>query len=694
MASETAEASTETTEKLSKEGASPSPLPSNTQDTQEGVGVGGGSGESNTSRSIVPKVELSKEINETMSGETSHAAYFLASADDGTLVQRSEPPMSTNADIPPFNPMQNSTHVGVTNDNAINSSIGSSVVRDLMRVYENLTQSSTPHQGRNENIQEPDSGGETQPHYQEQLPGSAPSGGYGIPPPTYHAASSKDQAGNYAPPEQGHNNSYDPAYVSQFEPPASESPPAEGDQKGPPAAPSSVKSDDQDDDADAACDESDEQASYSGGRTSSRRKRRGSHDTSISTGGSAGRSGSTKSKKKSKKQDGRWSKRFTWPEDLHRDFVSAIFDVGLKHSSPSTILEQMPRHEQITTERIKSHLQKYRLHRIKSKKEFIASYEASMRNFSNSPDMGNNGQIVSGAGVAAHLAYTALADSENSSKEGKGGDNDEQIAQPNAGPMSADSVSKEDIGSDVQMICATMDDQLTLSNSQLQPQAKNDSLILPQLTEAEKQSPIGAAMGYLMGLFFSLKQQLLIQRSLEAGSVGAKSNVPLQDIFSSFVSGAVPAAGAVGVDFSTDGNLNPQVSIAMTGGSVRTTIEENTMMKREMQNQMALQNKMRTLKQQELAKYKHVASSAPSTTTGAVHKGSIDGGIGLPSSQPNREEEFAIQGAGETAGNDGSAEYHRGGGNARPHSLSFGVSEEFWNTDVVDEQLFEFLMNN
>merc|ERR1719491_1877660 len=53
---------------------------------------------------------------------------------------------------------------------------------------------------------------------------------------------------------------------------------------------------------------------------------------------------------------------------------------------------------------------------------------------------------------------------------------------------------------------------------------EDDSLILPQLTDAEKASPIGAAMGYLMGLFFSLKQQLIIQRNLEAAGEKAKGS--------------------------------------------------------------------------------------------------------------------------------------------------------------------------
>ena len=39
------------------------------------------------------------------------------------------------------------------------------------------------------------------------------------------------------------------------------------------------------------------------------------------------------------------------------------------------------------------------------------------------------------------------------------------------------------------------------------------SLQLPNLSAAEKTSPIGASMGYLMGLFFSLKQQLLAERA-------------------------------------------------------------------------------------------------------------------------------------------------------------------------------------
>ena len=96
-----------------------------------------------------------------------------------------------------------------------------------------------------------------------------------------------------------------------------------------------------------------------------------------------------------------------------------------------------------------------------------------------------------------------------------------------------------------------------------------------------------------------------------------------------------------------------------------------------MQNQMALQNKMRALKQQELNKYKN---------TSAVDKGEEN-----PATHVEESEAMGshAQGAGEAEGNDGAA-----AAGARARTLSFGASEEFWNTDVVDEQLFEFLMNN
>lgn len=305
----------------------------------------------------------------------------------------------------------------------------------------------------------------------------------------------------------------------------------------------------------------------------------------------------------------------------------------------------MPNHDQITAERIKSHLQKYRMHRIKSKKEFISSYESSIRKFQEHGLAGIK-TIASGE-VAAHLTYSAVNDFFDK-----------------ANPA----------GSSPNVIHKTAD------SSNAPPAKHNDALVLPQLTEAEKQSPIGASMGYLMGLFFSLKQQLMLQRAKEVGfSEKMPDNAPVQDVFND----GTAQNSAMKPSANIPAHAAPQ--------SARTNIEENSMMKREMQNQMALQNKMRALKQQELDKCKNVNSFHQVVQPFPSEPQS-------PLLMKDDEEAKAAdaancvhQGAGETAENNDDL---HGDNRDRQRGLSFGLSDEFWNTDVVDEQLFEFLMDN
>jgi SHAQKYF class myb-like DNA-binding protein len=457
---------------------------------------------------------------------------------------------------------------------------------------------------------------------------------------------------------------------------------------------------------------------------SNKRRRRGSQDTasSVSTprgtasssggggGGDGGGGGSvTRARKKSKQQDGRWSKRFTWPEDLHRDFVSAIFDVGLKQSSPSTILEHMPKHEQITTERIKSHLQKYRLHRAKSKKEFISSYEASMRTLQNrggttaatTGSLNTSGPMTGGE-VAAHLTYVISSSTNGGGMDVEDGQQDSQSMQQQQQQSSSAAVvsnisvnpTKSSDWEDTSPNgTASPHSQQQQQQQQPSPPVQSDSLVLPELTEKEKQSPIGISMGYLMGLFFSLRQQLMIQRSMEQERNDHSAAVQGQHGNSSYGPGNNRA------DYPAEGGV-PHQQQPMP--SMRTNIEENSIMKREMQNQMALQNKMRSLKEQELAKYKNVAHTAPGATSTSRSSRApqfsytfSESSAGEHPSSSNKDdphhasaEGARSQGAGETAGHDVPE-----GGHERPRGLSFGNSDDFWNTDIVDDQLFEFLMN-
>ncbi|DBA02051.1 TPA: hypothetical protein N0F65_000298 [Lagenidium giganteum] len=95
----------------------------------------------------------------------------------------------------------------------------------------------------------------------------------------------------------------------------------------------------------------------------------------------AGSTSSTPTGTKQRKYE-RKTKRFIWPEELHRLFVAAIFDVGLKNASPKALLALMGGtgpHAGLTTEHLKSHLQKYRLNYERSRQEFLQYYDQSTR---------------------------------------------------------------------------------------------------------------------------------------------------------------------------------------------------------------------------------------------------------------------------------------------------------------------------
>jgi SHAQKYF class myb-like DNA-binding protein len=68
-----------------------------------------------------------------------------------------------------------------------------------------------------------------------------------------------------------------------------------------------------------------------------------------------------------------------FPPQHETDFVGAVFKLGLQCSSPKVLMDLMPMTDTLTTEHIKSHLQKYRLHGQRSKEEFVEYYNGYMR---------------------------------------------------------------------------------------------------------------------------------------------------------------------------------------------------------------------------------------------------------------------------------------------------------------------------
>ncbi|KAL7551953.1 hypothetical protein ACHAWF_015878, partial [Thalassiosira exigua] len=201
--------------------------------------------------------------------------------------------------------------------------------------------------------------------------------------------------------------------------------------------------------------------------------------------------GASRKKGKTSNADPRWSKRFTWPDELHRDFVSAIFDVGLKHSSPSAIMEFMSPNPDVTSERVKSRLQKYRLNREKSRKEFMASYDSALEEFrkrqqqmqpgeQEDSDTGGSFSCGEAAALCTHatISDARIGGSGSSSRE------ESQRSTPIAvpGPTSISNQNSEG--------------------------AAVGALHMPLLTAQEKDGPLGQAFGHLIGVFQSLVQQL------------------------------------------------------------------------------------------------------------------------------------------------------------------------------------------
>lgn len=177
--------------------------------------------------------------------------------------------------------------------------------------------------------------------------------------------------------------------------------------------------------------------------------------------------------------------------DIHRSFVSAIFDQGLKHASPSVILQNMmAESDELTSERIKSHLQKYRKNKMKSKQDFMSEYDDYMRQqatrssvfpFGSPPSTTttrSSAELTGGSG-AAMLTCSLLSEAEGFFWNLKASliDDEEEHADP------------------------LQDD--------------NAAVLELTLTEEEKKSYLGQALTHVMSMVAPMRRQLLQERRRE-----------------------------------------------------------------------------------------------------------------------------------------------------------------------------------
>ena len=233
-----------------------------------------------------------------------------------------------------------------------------------------------------------------------------------------------------------------------------------------------------------------------------------------------------------------------WNEEQHKNFVSSIFKIGLKNASPAIILENMTHKNVetvITSERVKSKLQKYRSNKNneKSKQEFMTNYDEFLERIKSvqaataangggrpggasassdpvlsklledigSSNSGNNKQLLLGGDVAGYLTYCVMKENKEQSNkncvEGKSSANNNRSSS-----------------------CTSS--AAVLPTNVLQKGAREYvdnyagcAMQFPILTEIEKKSSLGIAMTFIAGLFLTMSQHLTRERA-RAETIGLK----------------------------------------------------------------------------------------------------------------------------------------------------------------------------
>jgi SHAQKYF class myb-like DNA-binding protein len=190
-----------------------------------------------------------------------------------------------------------------------------------------------------------------------------------------------------------------------------------------------------------------------------------------------------------------------WSDELHKQFISAIFDIGLRNSSPAVLLENMTEKSKvITSERVKSKLQKYRKNKDKSRQDFTDEYDAFLARLKavgcagagthagSSPfgllEMMGFKKLL-GGDAAAFLSYAIMHEHSNSAKS-------DSISDGMASMSSQ--LLRKDVGEFVENFGGT-------------------GIPFPELTEEEKNTSLGVSMTYVMGLFLSMTEQFMQERA-------------------------------------------------------------------------------------------------------------------------------------------------------------------------------------
>lgn len=215
----------------------------------------------------------------------------------------------------------------------------------------------------------------------------------------------------------------------------------------------------------------------------------------------------------------------SWTLDLHRDFVEAVLEIGLAHASPAVIKEHLvSENSEVNAERLKSHLQKYRKNRAKSKTEFLREYDEWIKKamilgkYGLSEGLRKPQEVMGdmntsrtkdtdllGGHSAAFLTYSIMAQ-----------DSDKTLREQDESPL--------DVSTGATASAPPPSKKLRPSspyNTKSFEKSAHDfanhfvgttEFDFPKLTKEEEASPLGIAIAHTRGLVLSMSQQIMSER--------------------------------------------------------------------------------------------------------------------------------------------------------------------------------------
>ena len=193
-----------------------------------------------------------------------------------------------------------------------------------------------------------------------------------------------------------------------------------------------------------------------------------------------------------------------WSQETHRAFVEAMFVVGLSSASPSIILDGMENNADInlTNERVKSHLQKFRISRAKNTEQFMKDYDAWLR------------KAIKAATTGAEASATA-SNSAEAHEHWRSGPGDTEGNNPMK--LDIENLSGAELAAFLTYSAMLMDEtgvEVDPGDEYLRPVSFHQKVLaesgitLPVLSKEEAETPLGHSITRIIGLMESIPEYL------------------------------------------------------------------------------------------------------------------------------------------------------------------------------------------